>query len=149
MTINFRDINQENWQECADLSLTKIQDKFIAPNTYSLVQAGFNKSRIVKAIYNDDVMIGFIMYSLDENDNSSTIHRFMVDKRFQGNGYGKAALRHTIDLLEGTLDCKEIWISEAPENCVAKKLYASLGFEFTGEIEYDEEVMVKKNVSYN
>lgn len=104
---------------------------------------------IVKAIYNDDVMIGFIMYSLDENDNSSTIHRFMVDKRFQGNGYGKAALRHAIDLLEGTLDCKEIWISEAPENYVAKKLYSSLGFEFTGEIEYDEEVMVKKNISYN
>ena len=70
----------------------------------------------------------------------------MIDKRYQGRGYGKEALKLAIDFIR-TWPCGKAeycWISYEPENEVAKKLYASLGFEETGEMCGDEIVAVLK-----
>lgn len=144
MHINFREITTENWHECANLSVTKEQENFVAPNSYSLTQALYDDDEwITRAIYDDATMIGFIMYGVND-DETSYICRYMIDKRYQGKGYGKAALAQILDLLKNTFKCKEVGLSEVPENYVAKKLYGSLGFEFTGEIDDGEEVMVKR-----
>ena len=70
----------------------------------------------------------------------------MIDKRFQGRGYGREALRQAIEFIKarpcGRAEC--IWISYEPENETAKKLYASFRFEETGEMCGDEIVAVLK-----
>ena len=55
---------------------------------------------------------------------------FMIDKRYQGKGYGKQAFKLAIDFVKtypaGKADL--CWVSYEPTNEVAKKLYASFGF---------------------
>ena len=54
----------------------------------------------------------------------------MIDKRYQGRGYGRKAMQLALDYMR-TFPCGEaenIWLSYEPENEAAKKLYASFGF---------------------
>jgi diamine N-acetyltransferase len=68
------------------------------------------------------------------------IMRVMVDQRFQGKGYGRAAMELLLDRLRATPDCDEVAISYEPENAVARRLYASVGFHETGEVVEGEAV---------
>jgi len=63
--------------------------------------------------------------------NSYFIWRFMIDKRYQGNGYGREAMKLALDFI-CTFPAGEAtycWLSYEPTNEVAKKLYLSFGFE--------------------
>ena len=74
------------------------------------------------------------------------IWRFMIDKRYQGRGCGREALKPAPDLIR-TWPCGKAefcWISYEPENKMARKLYTSLGFEETDEMDGDEIVAVLK-----
>ena len=54
----------------------------------------------------------------------------MIDKKYQGNGYGKEAMKLAIDFIKTYPSGKTdyCWLSYEPENEVARKLYLSLGF---------------------
>ncbi len=70
----------------------------------------------------------------------------MIDKRYQGKGYGKEALRLALDFIK-TWPCGKAdlcWISYERDNIIAKNLYASFGFKETGEMCDDEIVAVLK-----
>ena len=54
----------------------------------------------------------------------------MIDKKYQGQGFGKQALKLVLDFIK-TFPCGEseaCWLSYEPENEVARKLYLSFGF---------------------
>ena len=98
-------------------------------------------------------MVGFLMmcYSKkdeedDEDEDVYSIWRFMIDKDYQGKGYGKEAMVKALELIKTFPhgEAKLVALSYEPENVVAKKLYASFGFEETGEIEYGESVAILK-----
>ncbi len=105
------------------------------------------------AIYHDETLVGFVMfgYGSEEGDpaiaeNNYLIWRLMVDQNFQGKGIGKKAVKAALDFLQ-TGPCGQAeycWLSYEPENITARKLYASVGFEETGELCESEVVAVKK-----
>ena len=68
--------------------------------------------------------------NLDFARNSYYIWRFMIDRRYQGRGYGREALKQGIEFIR-TFPCGEAkycWLSYESENEVARKLYLSMGF---------------------
>ncbi|NTW45075.1 MAG: GNAT family N-acetyltransferase, partial [Anaerolineaceae bacterium] len=65
----------------------------------------------------------------------------MVDRYFQGKGYGKRAMQIVIDEIRKRPDINLIKLSIEPGNLYAENLYRSLGFEKTGELVEGEEVM--------
>ena len=70
--------------------------------------------------------------------------RFMIDRNFQGRGYGKAALEAALRYLAG-LPCgpaEYIWLSYEPENQRARAMYRSMGFVENGQRCDDEIVAV-------
>ncbi|MBU3203845.1 GNAT family N-acetyltransferase [Clostridium algidicarnis] len=67
--------------------------------------------------------------------------RLMIDKKFQGKGYGRIAVLRLLDLIKEKYGEIKFYTSIEPENIVAQKLYESIGFKKTGEIMWDEEVM--------
>ena len=70
----------------------------------------------------------------------------MIDKRYQGRGYGRQTLKLALDFVR-TFPCGQAEyceISYEPENTVAKKLYQSFGFEENGEMDGEELVAVLK-----
>lgn len=138
MPIEFKPITVENWLDAIKLETAEAQRGFVASNLFSIAQAHFYPTWEPLAIYHDDAMVGFLMYGQDETDGSYWVIRLMIDQAHQGKGYGRAAMQAIIAQLGERADCEAIYISCAPENEVAQRLYESLGFRKTGAIEDGE-----------
>ena len=63
-------------------------------------------------------------------DKSYLIWRLMIDKKYQGKGYGKEALQLALDYVRTfpVGEAKYCWLSYEPGNDVARNLYRSFGF---------------------
>ena len=72
--------------------------------------------------------------------NSYCIWRFMIDRRYQGRGYGRKALELALEFIRTfpAGPAQYCWLDYEPENEVARKLYLSFGFVERPE-QYDEE----------
>jgi len=140
--VELRKIDKDNYNECLNLEVSDEQKNFVASNIYSLAQAWvFYDTAYPFAIYADDIMVGFVMMGYYTEKNLYNIWRFMIDARYQQRGYGKAALQLSIEYLCEKFNVSEIFLSFEPTNIVAEKLYSSLGFKRTGEVEGGEIVM--------
>src|SRR5262245_16397511 len=71
-------------------------------------------------------MVGFTMYELSAG--VGIIRRLMIDQRFQGRGYGRAAMLEVIRRLKLHPEVGMIATRHRRENEAAAKLYGSLGF---------------------
>lgn len=137
--MNFVDITCENWKDVLFLTTNKsdmptLCEEFVASNALSIVQALFEKTWIAKAIEHDGILIGFVMYGFNKSENFYELCRIMIDKRFQGNGYGSEAIKMAIHDMIQAYDCKEIYLSTDPDNNKAMKIYEKLGFVKTGRV---------------
>ncbi len=142
MKINLRKITMENFTECLRLTLSKEQEKFVASNMYSLAEAKADGVSIPLAIYHGDTMVGFTMYWFDEENEMGWIDRLMVDEKYQKQGFGRETMIEVIRRLKENEKCKKIRTSYDQQNDTAGKLYESLGFEKTGEIDDGEVVCI-------
>ena len=141
MRVSLREITPENFKECVELKVADAQKNFVAPNVMSIAQSKVYPSHLPFAVYTDDEIVGFVMYGFDTEDEKFYLGRLMIDEKHQGKGYGRAATLEVIEQLKQNEDCKEIYLSFAPENTNAEKLYKSIGFERTGELNGSEIVM--------
>lgn len=152
--IELQKITDDNFNECIKLEPKEEQKNYVASNICSIAEAYVALTNnegvpMPYAIYNNDIMVGFIMLlytEAQENDdeNAYWVCRLMIDKRYQGKGYGKEAITKALELIRSFPYGKasEVFLSYEPENVVAKKFYASFGFEETGKIE-DGELVAK------
>ncbi|HEY8364377.1 MAG TPA: GNAT family N-acetyltransferase [Haloplasmataceae bacterium] len=156
--ISLQKITYDNFYEILTLEPFEEQKNFVARNIYSLAEAYValtNKTSIPEtfAIYHDETLVGFTMIAYSEKDEEDDddedayhIWRIMIDKKYQGKGYGKKAFAKIIEYIKTfPLGKANIaWLSYSPNNLVAKKLYQSFGFEETNEYENDEVIAVLK-----
>ena len=143
------DINKDNWLKVVFLTTNKgdmptLCEEFVASNVLSIVQAQYENSWTKKAIEDDGEIIGFTMYGFDEEESYFELCRIMIDKRFQGRGYGSKAMNLVIDEMKKLDGCKEIYLSTDPQNEIGKHIYEKLGFINTGKIIDDEELFCLK-----
>ena len=152
-------INARNIGKVVALSVYDEQKEFVASNTESILEAYVTITSgniaLPFAIYADETLIGFVMFgysSVGDADEPEiaggnyTIWRFMIDKEYQGKGYGRAALMAALDYIH-TMPCGRAdycWLSYEPDNCVAKELYKSIGFSENGEMDGNEVVAILK-----
>ena len=152
MIITLKDITINNWKECIALKTEEYKEypplqyeRFIASNCFSLAQSKFEPLLKTKAIYVDNIMVGFTMYGFNVKNNFYEIYRIMIDYRFQKKGYGKEALKIILKELKDINKCYEIYISIHPKNSIALQLYSSFGFkEIKNNIYPGEILMIKK-----
>lgn len=82
--ISLKSIDQSNWEDCIQLKPKQEQEGFIASNLYSIAESKFLPHMKIKAIYSEEMLIGFAMYGIDSDDGNFWIYRFMIDDKFQG-----------------------------------------------------------------
>jgi diamine N-acetyltransferase len=146
MTIQLRKITRDNWYECVKLSTSEEQKGYVASNAISIAQAYIEPTYVPLAIYDDHMMVGFIMHGRDAETGFDWIIRLMIDAGHQGRGYGRAAMIEALSILKQLPDSKGIKISYVPGNGVAERLYADLGFRPTGEVD-DGEIVAQLRVN--
>jgi len=124
-----RPITKDNWEAAANLEVREDQREFITPNVWSIAEAQYYPWTRPLAIYDGRVMVGFLVYGKDPQDDQYWLYRFMIDRRHQGKGLGKAALLALIERLRSLPDCTGITVGYQSENLAAERLYFSTGFE--------------------
>jgi len=145
LNVQLKVVTRENWEDALKLQVKENQTKFVPSVAVSLAKVyikpdGDNVEYIPFAIYDDNLLVGFIMHAVvRETTDMYWINGFIVDQMQQGNGYGKAALQKSIYLIKNTYKaCKEIRLTVHKDNIFAKKLYERAGFQSLGH-DYDGE----------
>lgn len=144
MGINFIEVNRNNWCQCIELTVTEEQKNFVAPNYESILLSKFEKDCYPMCIYNDNVMVGFLMYDIDPETKRWELSRLMIDKNHQGKGYGRLALLLLLDMIKKVMGSINFYTSIVPTNTSMRNLIEDLGFTKTGEIMWEEEVFFKE-----
>ena len=156
--LKLKKINRNNIGKILKLEVFDNQKSFVATNNSSIIEAYIaiteNNDVFTFGIYKDDTPIGFLMigfdvYSDDEGAPMITkgnynIWRLMIDKKFQGKGFGKKAMDLALEFIN-TLPCgiaKYCWLSYESDNDVARELYKSVGFVETDEKDGEEIVAI-------
>ena len=85
-------------------------------------------------------MVGYVMVIYDYDEEAYNIWHMMIDSAFQGNGYGKGALRKILEYIASAPfgSSKTVLLTCNPENEAAYKLYQKIGFTETGRSDDDE-----------
>lgn len=140
--INIKEITKENIDDVLALKVDESQKSFVSSNGDSLAQAYvYSETAYPFAVYEDDKAVGFIMMGYYDVKSYYTLWKFMIDVRYQNKGYGRKALELGIQYLRDRFGVTEIYTGVVPGNTVAKKLYESVGFKYTGLLELGMEEM--------
>lgn len=134
--MEFREIDKSNYWDCIALTVDESQKGFVADNKQSLVEAAYEDGLYALGIYNEKTMVGFVLYDYDDTFPGWSMSRFMIGKQFQGKGYGKQAAVEFLEYFKRKHNADKIYISVSLENAIARKMFASIGFEDIKEIEY-------------
>lgn len=135
--IVIENVNKENWRDICRLKVKEDQSDFVAEPAYYLCLCSYGELWHPLAISLDGKVIGFIMWAIDDEDRSCWLGGIIIDRDYQNRGFGKRAIELTIEKLKEEQKPESFALSYSPEN-PRKKLYASLGFRETGEMEDDE-----------
>ncbi len=153
MALSIQPVTKSNWNKLAKLKVREDQSHFVAPNIYSIAESHYGYDEpdgsghwdmYPYGIYEDETPVGFFMYGYNFSHPKfeAFIIRLMVDVSQQGKGYGKFGMQKMLEIFRQDIRIHNVGISYEPDNDVARKLYASLGFVETGEIVDGEAVAV-------
>ena len=132
--VSLKEINTENFWEVIELKVHDEQKEYVLENSISIAQSKVQPECIPMAIYDDETLVGFLMYCIDMDDGNYWIYRFMVDKNYQMKGYGKKAMELLLNKIKKDKSRNKIILDVKRESIAAVELYKSFGFEFTGEV---------------
>jgi diamine N-acetyltransferase len=140
--MELRPVTEQNWNALIKLKVSDEQSHFVASNLYSIAEAQFGFEDEGRwtfypfGAYVGEEPVGFVMFCLNPNHSryQAFVIRLMVDHRFQGKGYGREIMQLVLRRFRENEQIRNVGISYEPENGVAQKLYASLGFIEPGEM---------------
>jgi GNAT superfamily N-acetyltransferase len=150
VTINLREITEENREAVLALRTTPDQERFVSPVPDSLEEAEEypQANPWFRAVYADDEPVGFVMISWDVPPQPPEIFgpwflwKLLIDRRYQRLGYGQEVVRQVVDLVRehgGT----ELLTSHVPGEGGPIGFYTKLGFVPTGELDPEGEIILR------
>ena len=132
--IKLREITSKNLKSIIDLNVKEDQKDYVASNSVSIAQGHYSKYAWFKGIFSDDRPVGFVMLDLIEEENKCFLWRFMIDRKYQGKGFGKIALTQVIDFVRSLNLYTYIATSYVPAENGAGGFYKNFGFIESEEI---------------
>ena len=138
--IRLVDIDETNFSAARALSLQKDQRRFL-DSPLGIIARGFvyRKERArVLAVDDEGEVVGLLLVKdMDEEPACYDLQQFMIDSRFQGRGYGRAALGLLLDELRAEGKYADVEVCVAKANHAALALFAGAGFRDTGYVDPD------------
>jgi diamine N-acetyltransferase len=142
--VSLREVTAETLFAVCQLSntLTEPQKRMVAPNAYSIAEAHFARHAWFRAIYADEVPVGFIMlHDSAEEEPGYLIWRLMVGRPYQRMGFGRRAVELLIDYVRTRPGAKELLTSCGLGKGSPEGFYLRVGFRRTGKMHGDEAVL--------
>lgn len=133
--VKLKKMTADNWEAVVELELGAGQEDLVASNLYSVVEAQFDSNARPRAVYAGKRVVGLLMYDGQKTKGrakEASNYRFMIDRKHQSKGYGRAALNKALEEIRAIPGVNRISIRYMPENLAAKPFYASFGFVEVG-----------------
>ena len=134
------EVNEDNWLDFARLSVREEQRGYV-DSALGILARGYAyracRARVL-GIEGEGRAVGLaLVKDLDEEPACYDLQQFMIDGRFQGRGFGSAALALVLDELrrEGRYDHVEVCVKK--EDAAAIRLYEKHGFADSGYVDED------------
>jgi diamine N-acetyltransferase len=148
MSIHMRPLTPDNRDELEALRLASGQDQFVNTVAEALEEAAEEPGgrAIQFGLYDDETPVGFVMIS-DEVDGPGYIAHYLwkllIDARQQRRGYGTAALDLVADYFRARPGVEAMWTSAGQGDGSPIPFYERYGFVRTGDIVFDNEVLLR------
>ena len=147
--VSLREISEDNRAAVEALAVTDEQDSYVATVTQSLRDAEDypDAKPWYRAVYADNEPVGFVMISdgITVDDPSYVgpyyLWRLLIDRRFQGLGYGTAALDLVVAYLRGRPDARTLLTSHVVGPDAPVTFYQQYGFRLTGQVHEGEPLL--------
>lgn len=136
--IRLEPVGATNRKAVLALELSQDQQDLLADNASSLKEAASDDDARPRAVVAGDRVVGFLMYDASVGNDEALIYRFMIDRRSQGRGYGRAALSALLEEIRSLRHVRDVLVCYMPENEGARRLYHSAGFVDEGADEDGE-----------
>lgn len=136
--VTLREVTGETVREICRLKVTEEQNNFVAPNSVSIAQAYFAETAWFRAIYADEMPVGFVMLDDDPEKPEYFLWRFMIAAEYQGLGFGRKAIHLLADYVKTRPGAKELLVSYVDKEGGPGPFYKKLGFRPNGEMYGDE-----------
>ena len=146
MAVTLKCITEDNFLDAFHLKLRKDQEEFVSHPIRSLAQAYVYRNQCQPfGIYQDEEMVGYVMVIYDYDVPEYDIWHMMIDEARQGRGYGKEALKRVLEYIATKPfgESNRVVLTCNQQNIPGLRLYRSLGFQETGNVDEDEIDMVK------
>ncbi len=146
--VTLREVQETNINRVADLRVAPHQIYHVASVGKTFWQAGGRPEVWVRAIYAGETPVGLIAVvdpALKGAPGPHEIYlaRLLVDQRYQGRGYGTAAMEQLLAGVRGRADVPSIRLSHMPDNEAVGRYYERFGFRHTGKVDEDGELEMR------
>ena len=136
--VDLIELSEENWMDFAGLSVDESQKAYLASSIGILARGyAYRNSRAkVTGIVADGTPVGLAMVrDMDDEPACYDLQQFMIDRNFQGQGYGFRALELILAALkaEQKYACVEVRVKR--EDVQAIHVYEKAGFVDSGYID--------------
>ena len=146
--ISLRPITDENREAVEALRVAPAQERFVDDVVESLREAVEEPDgrAIWWAVYADETPVGFVMIS-DEVGSPDYISHYLwklfIDEGHQRRGYGTATLDLIVAYFRERPGVETVWTSAGQGEGSPIGFYERYGFERTGEIVFNDEVLLR------
>lgn len=145
-TVSIRRIENDDdlWYAVVECKLNPEQEDYVNPAGFSIGRAYLAPQNNVPCVIckSDGERIGYIVLRKWLGKDVSFDWSYYIDRSFQGLGYGKAAAKLAVKILKAVDPQMPIKLSTEVANVKAQKLYCSIGFEKSDELDGDDLVFV-------
>ncbi|HEX7879216.1 MAG TPA: GNAT family N-acetyltransferase [Candidatus Eisenbacteria bacterium] len=144
--ITLREVTQATVRTICALSVSPEQQRFVSPNSVSIAEAHFTPTAWFRAVYADEVPVGFVM--LDERPEWDYVYiwRLLIDQRYQKLGFGRRVMQMVEERVTGRAGVTRLELSCVQEPGGPQPFYESLGYRFEGQYESDGEAILIKPI---
>ena len=138
--IRLAEIDERNFFDVRDLDVREDQRRFL-DSPLGILARGYayraQRARVL-AIQDDGKTVGLMLVKdMDEVPACYDLQQFMIDRHFQGRGYGAAALGLLLERLRAEKKYSVAEVCVHRENAAALALFQRAGFLDTGYVDPD------------
>jgi diamine N-acetyltransferase len=138
-----QEVTPDNVRAICNLRVAPAQERFVTSTSISLAEAYVHPQAWCRAVHaTADGLVGFVMLHDTADGPGYMLWRLLVDERYQGRGYGQAAVSQVVDYVKTRPGALVLKVGARRGDGSPRRFYESLGFMPTGEvIDGDEDVL--------
>lgn len=141
--IRLEDIDPGNWR--LGLKVFESQKSYVSDSYAMLARAYAYRDQRSRAfvICDGETPVGMGLYYDCPDLDAYDLSQIFIDERYQGRGYGKAAVKLVLDILAQDGKYRKVVLCYIEGNDAARKLYGQFGFV---EIDRDEDEIIMEMI---